>query len=200
LGRGTADELRGVVAGLKDAKMRGLVLDLRWCPGGYLNEAVESADAFLGTGVIATVKARNREDSVYRSTDANKLRGFPLVVLVNGDTSGGAELIAAALHDHKRAVVAGQRTLGKASVQTPLHLGLEGVGLKLTSGTFQRPSGKNLHRFPESTLNDDWGVRPDVGAEFRLSAELGRRLRDWWHLQSLRPGASRERLPLDDPR
>jgi carboxyl-terminal processing protease len=200
LGRGSADELRGVLAGLKAQGMRGLLLDLRWCPGGYLNEAVEVADLFLGTCTVATVKSRNREDTVYRSTDVNKLRDFPLVVLVNGDTSGGAELIAAALQDHKRAVVAGQRTLGKASVQTPLHLGMEGVGLKLTSGTFLRPSGKNLHRFPESTPGDDWGVRPDPGAEFRMSVELGRRLRDCWQWQSLRPGSSRERLPLDDPR
>jgi carboxyl-terminal processing protease len=73
------------------------------------------------------------------------------------------------------------------------------VGLKLTSGTFERPSGKNLHRFPDSKPADDWGVRPDADGECRVSPELGRRLREWWGRQSLRPGASNERLPLDDP-
>src|SRR5262249_58851975 len=130
-----------VLAGLAERKVRGLILDLRWCPGGYLNEAVEVADLFLGAGVVATVKSRGREDTVYRSTDGGKFRDCPVVVLVNGETSGGAELIAAALQDHKRACVVGQRTLGKASVQTPLAVGVEGTGFKLTSGTFVRPAG-----------------------------------------------------------
>ncbi len=198
LARGTSEELREALAGLREQKVRGVVLDLRWCPGGYLNEAVEVADLFLGACVLATVKNRSREDTVYRSTSEGKYRDFALVALVNGETSGGAELIAGALQDQKRAVVVGQRTLGKASVQTPLALGLEGVGFKLTSGTFVRPGGKNLHRFPESTPSDDWGVRPDEDA--RLSPELGRRLKEWWQLQSLRPARSAERLPLDDSR
>jgi C-terminal processing protease CtpA/Prc len=198
LARGTSEELRDVLAGLREQKARGVLLDLRWCPGGYLNEAVEVADLFLGTCVVATIKNRGREDTVYRSTNEGKFRDFALVVLVNGETSGGAELIAAALQDHRRAVVVGQRTLGKASVQTPLALGVEGVGFKLTSGTFMRPAGKNLHRFPDSTAADDWGVVPDEDA--RLSPQLGKRLKEWWLLQSLRPARSAERLPLDDPR
>jgi carboxyl-terminal processing protease len=199
LGRGTADELRGVLTGLAEQGLRGLVLDLRWCPGGYLNEAVDVADLFLGEGVIATVKSRSGKDVVYRGTDGGKFRTFPVVVLVNGETSGGAELIAAALQDHRRATVVGQRTLGKASIQTPLPLGLRGVGFKLTTGTFVRPAGKNLHRPPHGKPADDWGVRPDPDGDFRVSPELSRRLRAWWLLHSLRPTDSSERLPLDDP-
>jgi carboxyl-terminal processing protease len=199
LGRGTAEELHAVLAGLKEGGLNGLVLDLRWCPGGYLNEALEVAELFLGEGTVATVKSRSAPPAVYRSTDHGKYRSFPLVVLVNGETSGGAELIAAALQDHKRALVVGQRTLGKASVQVPFALGQPGVALKLTTGTFVRPSGKNLHRFPASKPEDDWGVRPDEGGELRLSADLGRQLRRWWLEQSLRPGPSRQRLTLDDP-
>src|SRR5262249_39694341 len=164
--------LRNVLEGLRDQKLRGLVLDLRWCPGGYLNESIEVADLFLGNGVIATERSRGREDTVYRSAADGKFRDFALVVLVNGDTLGGAELIAAALQDHKRGVVLGQRTRGKGSVQVPLPVGVEGVGLKLTRGAFIRPSGKNLHRFPDSAPTDDWGVIPDE--DFRLSPELGR--------------------------
>ncbi len=71
--------------------------------------------------------------------------------------------------------------------------------MKLTTGTFLRPNGKNLHRFPDSKETEDWGVRPDPGLEMRLSADLSRQLKQWWLWQTLRPGPSTEALPLDDP-
>jgi carboxyl-terminal processing protease len=196
LAGGTADELGAVLGRLRDGGLRGLLLDLRWSPGGFLKEASGSAELFLGPALVATIKQREGEE-VYRSAGEGKFLDFPVVVLVNGETSGGAELIAAALQDHKRAVVAGQRTRGKASVQTSVFV--DEVGLKLTTGTFLRPGGKNLHRFPTSTPADDWGVRPDPGLDVRVSAELGRRLERWWLLQSLRPGNASQTLPLDDP-
>jgi carboxyl-terminal processing protease len=140
----------------------------------------------------------NRE---YQGTGSPKCPDLPLVVLINGETSGGAELIAAALQDHQRAVVVGQRTLGKASIQTirPLALHTCVVSLKLTTGTFVRPSGKNLQRPRDGQPAAAWGVHPDPGQEVRLSPGLDRRLRDWWLAQTLRPGGSTEALPLDDP-
>jgi carboxyl-terminal processing protease len=199
LGNGTAAEVREVVAGLRAAGMRGLILDVRWCPGGYLREAVNVAALFLGECNVATVRTRGEEDKLFPSTAENKFLDFPLIVLVNGETSGGGELIAAALQDHQRAEVGGQRTVGKASIQSMVPLPISGAGLKLTTGTFVRPSGKNLHHFPESKLSDDWGVRPDERLELRVSAELNRQLKEWWLQQTLRPGRSREVLPLDDP-
>jgi carboxyl-terminal processing protease len=199
LGNGTALEVRETVTALRGEGLRGLVLDLRWCPGGYLREAVNVASLFLGDCTVATVRNRGSKDTVYPSTAENKFLDFPVVVLVNGESSGGAELIAAALQDHKRAVVVGQRTLGKASIQTMIALGVPNAGLKLTSGVFVRPSGKDLHRGPDSKPGDDWGVRPDPRMDVRVSPELNRRLRDWWIDQSLRPGGSDEALPLDDP-
>lgn len=196
LAKGTSDELRQALGGLGRRQLRGLVLDLRWCPGGFLNEAVAVAELFLGEATVATVQMRGRPDEVYRSTDGGKFRDFPLVVLVNGDTSGGAELIAASLQDHRRAVVVGSRTLGKASVQTPIALAA-GMDFKVTSGTFARPGGQNLHRAAGATTADEWGVVPDE--DFRVSPELGRRLRDWWASHSLRPAGDRERHPLDQP-
>jgi len=71
--------------------------------------------------------------------------------------------------------------------------------LKITTASYWRPSGRNIHRFPDSKESDDWGVRPDPRAELRLSADLSRVLSGWWLQQSLRPGPSNERLPLDDP-
>src|SRR5262249_42724127 len=134
LARGSSSELREVIDRLHDQELAGLILDLRWCPGGYLDEAVDTARLFLGQGIIATVKYRSRPEQVYRCERAGDHVSFPTVMLVNGETSGGAEMIAAALQDHGRARVLGQRTLGKASVQDPIHLAVGHVGMKLTSG------------------------------------------------------------------
>jgi carboxyl-terminal processing protease len=200
LAMGTASELRTVLSRLRDEGMRGLVLDLRWCPGGYIAEATAAAELFLGEKVIARTKERSQE-RVFRSTGEPKFQDLPVVVLINGATSGGGELIAAALQDHGRPniCVAGQRSLGKGSIQTSVPLASANVGLKVTSGIFLRPNGRNLHRFADSKPQDDWGVRPDSGLEFPVSAGLERQLRQWWLLQTLRPGSSREALPLDDP-
>jgi carboxyl-terminal processing protease len=201
LNHGTADELRQLLTGLTAQGLRGLILDLRWCPGGFLNEAIAITDLFLSEGRIASVKYRHarRMDEEHTAKGQNSFPDIPIVVLVNGDTSGGAELIAAALQDNNRALIAGQRTLGKASVQSLVPLPVGNLGMKLSTGTFFRPNGKSLHRFPDSKPGDDWGVRPDPKHEFRISAELGQQMRDWWLLQTLRPGGSNEALPLDDP-
>ena len=210
LARHTPGELERVLARLDSGeRLRGLILDLRWCPGGYLTSATGAASLFLEDGVIARTKGRAEAEQVYQalSEEERKFLRCPVVVLVNGETSGGGELIAAALQDHKRAVVAGQRTRGKGSIQSPVPVPLlrEGGGfdgtleIRLTSGTFLRPSGKGLNRFADSKPSDDWGVRPDPKLEFRVSTDLGRRLKEWWQQQALRPGASDKALPLDDP-
>ena len=199
LNRGTAEELCAVLTGLVDDGVRGLILDLRWCPGGFLNEAVGVAGLFLGDGVIATIRGRSEKTDALQNTQPKRFLDLPLVVLVNGQTSGGGELIAAALQDAGRAAVAGQRSRGKASVQTALYVGLPGAALKLTSGAFLRPSGKNLHRAPNSGPRDDWGVRPSPELESRVSADLDRQLRQAWQRQTLRPGSDNKLLPLDDP-
>ena len=198
LSRGTADELREVLSSLREEKIENVILDLRWSPGGYMNEAVEIAELFLGEALVATLETRGKPDTPQRGTSQGKFRDFTLVVLVNSESMGGAELIVAALQDHGRATVVGQRTFGKASVQNQIMLGLEGISFKFTTGTFVRPSGKNLHRFPEHTTSAVWGVVPDEDA--RLSPDLGRRLKEWWQTLSLRPASSNERVALDDPR
>jgi carboxyl-terminal processing protease len=193
----TPDELSEVLDALRRDGMRGLILDLRACPGGALTGSVRTAELFLGEGTIATVEYRNQPQDVYRSTKDEKNNEYPMVVLISEDSTGGAEMIAAALQDHHRAVLVGQRTHGKGNVQKLRNLGP--VGLKVTSGVLMRPSGKPLHRFPDSKDNDPWGVLPDPGHEFRLSAEARSALRTWWEQHTLRPGSSSRRLPLDDP-
>jgi carboxyl-terminal processing protease len=193
----TPDELSDILAELRGEGLRGLILDLRGCPGGMLDGSRRTAELFLGEGTIATVQYRNQPEEVFRSTQEGKNNDFPMVVLINDDSTGGAEMIAAALQDHCRAVLVGQRTHGKGNVQKLRGLG--SVGLKVTAGVLLRPNGKTLHRFPDSKVSDSWGVLPDAGHEFRVSKEVRRTLRTWWEQQTLRPGSSSRRLPLDNP-
>jgi carboxyl-terminal processing protease len=210
IGTDCRHEVRDALRSLRAASVRGLVLDLRWCPGGYLEEATSIARLFLQPDKVPIASQRERkakrEDGTWEysvkpvSFDAEldgPFTDFPVVVLINGETSGGGELIAAALQDYNRATIAGQRTVGKASVQgKPRQLS---VAFKLTTGTFIRPSGRNLQRFPDSKPSDDWGVRPDAGCELPLTTDACRRLKEWWVLSTLRPAGNVEALPLDDP-
>jgi C-terminal peptidase prc len=217
---GTADELAQVLSRLKGAGVRGIILDLRWCPGGLLNEAVDVACLFVGDRTVATIDYRDGRkqkctrravDSFGRPRQNLSFTRVPLVVLVSGDTLGGGELIAAAIQDANRGAIAGMRTVGKGSVQNYLatnrdrfgrsayYSPLPGLTVRLSVGVFTRSSGKNLQRFATSKAADDWGVRPDAKLEMRISKGLSHKYRDLWMLQSLRPGSSRAALPMDDP-
>ncbi|MCS6851353.1 MAG: S41 family peptidase [Gemmataceae bacterium] len=199
---GVAYQLRTVLLRLKPEGLSGVILDLRWCPGGSLQEAANIARLFVPDGPIAKAQYRNKNalaDPFQPSAD-NALADVPLLALVSGQTTGGGELIAAALQDNQRAIIFGERTFGKGTIQTILpNLPIPELQLKVTSGSFIRGNGKPLHRFPESKPSDDWGVRPDPGCEMPLSPELNRKLKEWYQLHTLRPGSSLEPLPLDDP-
>jgi C-terminal peptidase prc len=214
LRNGTAAELQRVLEDLHKGGVRGLILDLRWCPGGMLDEAVEIACLLVGNRAIATIDYRDgrrqtctRSQSGLPNPSGNvSFVDIPLVVLVNSETLGGGELIAAAVQDHKRGVIAGQRTVGKGSVQNVLmtesrsvYNPLPNMTVRLSIGIFTRSSGKNLQRFATSKPSDDWGVRPDAKMEFKVSPELSRKLAELWQRQNLRPGWSSEALPMDDP-
>lgn len=200
----TGDRLQEILHDRRD--VHGLIFDLRWCPGGYIDAATQIASTFLESGIVARMKYRNpdRGENTIIRADGGLVRykagDYPVMVLVNGETIGGGELIAAALKDNGRALVAGTRTFGKATIQWPLALpGLPGYSLKLTGGTYTRPNGKSLQRYPNSNPEDDWGLRPDPGYEIPMSAELGRKLRELHLLYALRPGGNREAMALDDP-
>jgi len=199
LNKGTATELADVLERLQANQLKGLILDLRWSPGGLFDEARDIAGLFLGDQLIASKRVRDRVEK-FHNTQSTRFVKLPLVVLINGQTSGGSELIAAALQDHKRAAIAGQRSVGKASVQQALYIDIPGASLKLTEGEFVRPSGKNLQHRPDSGPRDDWGIRPDAALECRLSPQLTRELKEQWDMQTLRPGDDNKVLPLDDPK
>ncbi|HJZ89688.1 MAG TPA: S41 family peptidase [Gemmataceae bacterium] len=200
----SGDQLSELLHGL--GHVRGLVFDLRWCPGGYIDPATQIASTFLDSGLVAKMKYRSpdRGENGEIRADAGLIKykagNYPVLLLVNGETVGGGELIVAALKDNGRAVVAGTRTFGKASIQWPTSLpGLAGYTFKVTGGMYTRPNGKNLQRFPDSKPEDDWGIRPDPGYEIPASADLGRKLKELHQLYALRPGGSREAMELDDP-
>jgi carboxyl-terminal processing protease len=167
------DELMVILRDLQARGVRGLILDLRNNPGGLLRKAVEVSDIFLDEGVIVTTKGRNHKDEVYTARKEGTLflppSSFPIVVLVNRYSASASEIVAAALKDHGRAVVIGERTYGKGSVQNVILMENKTSALKLTTASYWRPNGKNIHRFPDSQETDDWGVSPDDGFEVKLT-------------------------------
>ncbi len=177
----TASDLRRVIEQLQKDGVRGLVLDLRNNPGGLLTVAREVCDLFLTDGRIVSTKGRNQQEKVYEATAAGTLllpaSEHPMAVLVNRYSASAAEIVAAALQDHKRAVVLGERTFGKGSVQEVIPLEGRTSALKLTTSSYWRPNGHNIHRFPDSKDSDEWGVKPDAGFEMKLS---GQEWIDYW--------------------
>jgi carboxyl-terminal processing protease len=184
----TAGELKTVLEGLQAQGVRGLVLDLRDNPGGLLSAAVEIADLFLTDGKIVSTRGRRTPEKTYSAKAEGTLfeptRGHPLAVLVNRYSASASEIVSAALQDHGRAVVVGERSFGKGSVQNIIGLENNATALKLTTASYWRPSGKNIHRFPDSKDTDEWGVQPNPGFavpltdQERVQYAVGRRQRD----------------------
>jgi carboxyl-terminal processing protease len=135
-----------------------------------LDGAVTISDLFVESGRILTVKGRNGE-TIYDANSEGTFTNFPVVLLVNRKTASAAEIIAACLQDHQRAVVVGERTFGQGIVRSLFQL-KTGVGaMKLPVAVYYRPSGKSVNRFPNSKDSDDWGVTPDAEYEVVLTEE-----------------------------
>jgi carboxyl-terminal processing protease len=168
----TAADLQKVIVQLQKDGLRGLVLDMRNNPGGLLRAAVEVSDLFLTGGRIVSTRGRNKEEDVYDAKQEGTLllpaKNYPMAVLVNKYSASASEIVAAALQDNHRAVIVGERTYGKGSVQNIIDLENNKSALKLTTASYWRPTGKNIHRFPDSKDSDAWGVAPDPGFEVVL--------------------------------
>jgi carboxyl-terminal processing protease len=133
---------------------------------------VEICDLFLERGMIVSTRGRKGvEMESYEAAPDGDYLGFPMVVLVNKYSASASEIVAACLQDHGRAVVVGERTWGKGSVQHIIPLEAGESALRLTMATYWRPSGKNIHRLSDSKEEDEWGVRPNEGCEEKLSTE-----------------------------
>ncbi len=154
----TGRDLNKILTQLKEnaPQLKGLVLDLRNNPGGVLGGAVSVADAFLDKGLVVYTKARN-EDSIekFEATEGEVLPHMPLLVLVNSGSASASEIVAGALQDQKRAIIAGTTTFGKGSVQTVLQIS-EDKAIKLTTARYYTPNGRSIQAE---------GIKPDVVIE-----------------------------------
>ena len=157
-----------------ELKLNGLILDLRFNPGGLLDEAVKIADMFIEKGDIVSTKGRVFEERIERAHAKNTITDMPLIVLVNGQSASASEVLSGALSDHNRAIVIGSRSFGKGSVQTVRALESGAGVLKITEQYYYLPSGRLLHRRDDSTI---WGVDPTPGYYVPMTnEELGEML------------------------
>ncbi|MEZ6191508.1 MAG: S41 family peptidase [Phycisphaerales bacterium] len=165
----TVEELRSALEQLNEQGCKGLILDLRFDPGGLLDTAVAVSDMFLPAGKrIVSTKGRSWAEQVFDSTDDTIMPDTPLVVLANEGSASASEVVTGALSDNKRALFVGTRTFGKGSVQQ-VHALDSGLGaLKLTGAYYYLPSGRNIHRKPDAEV---WGVDPDEGAYVPMTNE-----------------------------
>ena len=183
-GRTTAGELQQTLTKLKRDGMRGLILDLRFNPGGLLTSAIEICDMFLSEGKIVSTEGRSTIPRQWSATAQTLLPETPVCVLVNQYSASASEIVSACLKDNGRAIVVGERTFGKGSVQNVIPLEEGSRALKLTTATYFRPNGKNIHRREGASESDDWGVQPTDGFEFKLTDDqwasylMARRERD----------------------
>jgi carboxyl-terminal processing protease len=142
----------------------GTVIDLRGNPGGLLEQAAASSDAFLEGGVITTIKWPNGREEEHSAKAGDMLNGLPITVLINEKSASGAEIMAGALQENKRALVMGIRSLGKGSVQTISYLPNNG-GMKMTTALYYTPSGRSINHL---------GITPDIWIEDTPAISLPR--------------------------
>ena len=175
-GARTTGDLKALLTALPPARLRGLILDLRSNPGGLLTSAIEMCDLFLERGTIVSTQGRNVKTRTWSASGKVAYTGFPMVVLVDQQSASASEIVAACLQDHSRAIVIGERSWGKGSVQRVVELEQGKSALKLTTSSYVRPNGGNIHRFPDAAEEDEWGVRPNPGFEVALNFEERQRL------------------------
>ncbi len=134
-------------------KINGFVLDLRNNPGGLLTQAIRVSDAFLDAGEIVSTRGRDPQDGErFNAVEGDLAEGRPLVVLINGGSASASEIVAGALQDHRRAIVIGEKSFGKGSVQTVMPLRGDGA-MRLTTARYYTPSGRSIQAL---------GVSPDI--------------------------------------
>lgn len=196
-GEKTGAELEGAIKQLKAHGMQGLVLDLRWNPGGLLEQAVDVCERFLPRGnLVVTTEGRNPAQNSVRKARGrgDELGGLPMVVLVNLGSASASEIVAGCLQDSKRAIILGEKTFGKGSVQSivPLAAMPDGVpALRLTTAKYYTPSHKVIH---------EEGITPDIVVPLSEEQERAVRMRHApGGIQSLEEGEREQVLKSGDP-
>ena len=174
----------------KKKEVKGFILDLRFNPGGLLDSAVKISDLFIDDGLIVTVRPRLEKEVAFPGEHDGSHLDFPMACLVNGGSASGSEIVAACLQDHHRAIIIGERSYGKGSVQNIQPF--EGGNLKMTTASFWRPSGKNLNKSSTGGKDDDeWGVLPDKGFQIKLTRKERDDLFEYQHNLEIIPRPDR---------
>ncbi len=191
-GEKTSDDMEMALHKLKKEGMQGLVLDLRWNPGGLLDQAVDVCSKFLPKGqLVVTTEGRNpAQDSRREALGHDEVNGMPVVVLINMSSASASEIVAGCLQDLKRAVILGEKSFGKGSVQSILPL-QDGSALRLTTAKYYTPSHKVIH---------EEGITPDIAVPVSLDEDraiLAQRTANG--LESLDEKDRRLVLSLGDP-
>jgi carboxyl-terminal processing protease len=150
----TADDFDKAYEDLKSQGIKGLVIDLRYNPGGIIDATVDITDKFLGEGIITYTKTKAGEMEYYKSD--SKEDDIPLVLLVNGGSASASEIMSGAMKDTKRATLIGTKTFGKGIVQRVQKFGSDGEGIKMTISEYFTPNGINIHGI---------GIEPDMVVE-----------------------------------
>ncbi|QQW88413.1 PDZ domain-containing protein [Helicobacter pylori] len=145
---------KSVLDGLKaNPKTKGIVLDLRGNPGGLLNQAVGLSNLFIKEGILVSQKGKNKEENLeYKANGRAPYTNLPIAVLVNGGSASASEIVAGALQDHKRAIIIGEKTFGKGSVQVLLPVNKD-EAIKITTARYYLPSGRTIQAK---------GITPDI--------------------------------------
>ena len=169
----SSDQLKKEISKMqKNKKLVGYILDLRNNPGGLLSQAIKISDFFLNDGEIVSTKGRKiRENRKFFANKGDKINGKPLIVLINNGSASASEIVAGALQDHKRAILLGEATYGKGSVQSIIPLKNKGA-IRLTVSKYYLPSGKSI---------SEVGVTPDIkveeeGEEFSINTNTDNQL------------------------
>ncbi len=138
---------------LPNQKLDGYILDLRNNPGGLLSQSIKIAETFLDGGEIVSIKGREKNDiKIFNAKRGDKINNKPLIILINQGSASASEIVSGALKDHKRAILLGEKSFGKGSVQSIIPLKNRG-GLRLTTAKYYLPSGESIH---------EKGVEPDI--------------------------------------
>ena len=164
--------LKSITEFEKNPKIKGYVLDLRNNPGGLLTQAINITDIFLDDGEIVSTKGRKiSETRKFFARKGDEIQGKPIVVIINNGSASASEIFAGALKDHKRAIILGENSYGKGSVQSVIPLN-NGGGIRLTISKYYLPSGKSI---------SEVGVTPDIFVEettndFKINSEKDNQL------------------------
>ncbi len=171
-GEHTVEELRETME-FKDHPIKALIIDLRGNAGGLLTAAVDTCDMFLDSGLIVSTRGRSgRDQESYVAVKGTVVdKNIPVVILIDRFSASASEIVASCMKDRGRAVLVGQRTWGKGTVQNVIPLEGGRSALKLTTASYWRPNGKNIHRGQDAEDEDDWGVRPSEGMDVELDLE-----------------------------